>query len=253
MKARLFIALFSALWLASGAAVAQSTPGNTPTLPAPVQPSDIIYIFRGNAPVYTTNVATLLAGITSGVYGPATTTTNFVPQWASGFGNLLSAGLPVGLTGNSTIVETSAAGLISDSILSTNITKAGNVFTGTGSVVLQTSPSLATPTITGSASFAGSSSGVTILQASAVAGGGLLTLPNVVGTVLTTADHGTITPANVSPVTGSGSFVLSNAPVINSPTITGALRYAILPTGQPTSYACFDGNNRLISFPFRCQ
>ena len=66
-----------------------------------------------------TNVS-IVGGVlnaTGGVSGPGTTTNLFVPQWNGITGAALSAGLPVGLTGNSTIVETTSSGLLTSSIL----------------------------------------------------------------------------------------------------------------------------------------
>jgi hypothetical protein len=51
------------------------------------------------------------------VTGPGTTTVGNVPQWGNTGGSSITAGLPVGTTGNSTIVETSAGGLLASTIL----------------------------------------------------------------------------------------------------------------------------------------
>ena len=54
----------------------------------------------------------------SGVAGPGSSTNGFVPQWSGTGGNTLSVGLPVGLTGNSTIVETTSGGFLTNSLIS---------------------------------------------------------------------------------------------------------------------------------------
>jgi hypothetical protein len=113
MIARIFLL---ALMLIAPAAWAQ-TIGGAPPLQQPVQASDQIFIFRGSAPVYSTTVGTLLSGLTTGVYGPVSSSNGYVPTWNGVAGNKLNAGLPVGQTGNSTIVETGVSGLISSSIL----------------------------------------------------------------------------------------------------------------------------------------
>jgi hypothetical protein len=51
------------------------------------------------------------------VNGPGSSTNAYVPQWNGTTGASLSAGLPVGFTGNSTIVETNSGGLIANSLI----------------------------------------------------------------------------------------------------------------------------------------
>jgi len=53
-----------------------------------------------------------------GITGPASTTVGFVPQWSNTAGTALGAGLPVGTTGSNTIVETTAGGTISNTLIS---------------------------------------------------------------------------------------------------------------------------------------
>lgn len=301
MKSRILKVLCGVLiWTALiGGAAAQSI-GNAPVLSPPLQPTDKLFIFRGNTPVNAATVATLLSGLTTGVFGPATSTNGFVPTWNGVAGNALAAGLPVGQTGNSTIVETDSAGLISTAILPSTVSLLGNLVTGNGHVVLQISPTLTTPTLNSAtlatptltsatltnpaigfagATFAGSSSGQATLVAAATAGGSI-TIPNRTGTMVTTGDTATVsnamlvhpntTVAGVSCVlgsscaiaasnlsngtTGSGPIVLAGSPVLSSPIISnGTLRYTTLPTGTPTSYACFDGMGNLISFWAPCR
>jgi len=52
------------------------------------------------------------------VNGPGSSTNAYVPQWNGATGTSLSAGLPVGITGNSTIVATNSSGLIANSLIS---------------------------------------------------------------------------------------------------------------------------------------
>jgi hypothetical protein len=52
------------------------------------------------------------------VTGSGSSTNAHVPQWNGTSGTSLSAGLPVGVTGNSTIVETNSSGLIANSLVS---------------------------------------------------------------------------------------------------------------------------------------
>jgi len=52
------------------------------------------------------------------VKGPGSSTNAYVPQWNGTTGTSLSAGLPVGITGPSTIVETNSGGLIANALIS---------------------------------------------------------------------------------------------------------------------------------------
>src|SRR5271157_4635505 len=51
------------------------------------------------------------------VSGPGSSTNVYLPQWSGSSGTLLGAGLPVGLTGNSTVVETTSGGLLTSSLV----------------------------------------------------------------------------------------------------------------------------------------
>lgn len=120
MTGQRFIAV--ALFCCLGALNASAqTIGGAPPLPPPVQNTDQLFIFRGSASVYSTTVGTMLSGLTSGVYGPVSSANGYVPLWNGTGGNKLSAGLPVGLTGASTIVETDGSGLLSISLLPSSV------------------------------------------------------------------------------------------------------------------------------------
>lgn len=226
----------SALCLVASLSAAAQTISGVPAIPAPVLPSDQLFIFRGLAPAYSTTVSTLLSGLTTGVFGPGSSTNGHVPTWNGVSGNLLGAGLPVGTTGISTIVETDASGLISTTLLPT---------TGSGSVVLATSPTMTSPRI------AGSSSGSTILQASAIAGG-TLTFPAITGTLITTADIGTVPNAALanSSITINGSTCTLGASCTIPVVATKPFGKV---SGPPATYACFDTQGHLFSFPFHCR
>jgi hypothetical protein len=49
---------------------------------------------------------------------PGSSTNAYVPQWNGTTGTLLATGLPVGVTGSSTIVETNSSGLIANTLIS---------------------------------------------------------------------------------------------------------------------------------------
>src|SRR5271157_3618102 len=51
------------------------------------------------------------------VSGPGSSTNLYLPQWSGSSGTLLGVGLPVGLTGNSTVVETTSGGLLTSSLV----------------------------------------------------------------------------------------------------------------------------------------
>jgi len=109
--------------------------------------------------------------------------------------------------------------------------------TGSGALVFGTSPTLVTPTFTTSATFSGSTSGSTVVQATGVASG-TLTLPaatdTLVGKATTdtftnktfdTAGTGNVFKINgtqVSAVTGTGSTAVLAA----GPTLTGTIKLA---------------------------
>jgi hypothetical protein len=63
-----------------------------------------------------TGVASATGG-GGGISGPGTTINGHVPLWNGTTGSALAAGLPVGLTGSSTIVETTSGGLLTASIV----------------------------------------------------------------------------------------------------------------------------------------
>jgi hypothetical protein len=259
------------LLFGAGSAFGQ-TIGLAPAIPQPVRPSDQIFIFRQSAPVYSTTVATLLSGLTTGIFGPASSTNGYVPVWNGVAGNSLAAGLPVGLTGNSTIVETNSSGLISTSILPSSVTLLGNLSTGTGSIVLSTSPSLTTPTLTtaqlitptigtGGANFTGSSSGTTNVRASASALG-TLTLPAITGTLITNADLGTVSntmlASSIMTINGQTCALGQSCvvPVIAITTTNSAVKGRGLPAsgvGPPVAYACVDVRGTVFAFPFLCR
>lgn len=269
------------LSLALGSIGNAQTISNAPQLPSPPMPTDQIFIFRGNTPVYSTTIAALLSGLQTGVFGPASSNSGYIPLWNGTLGNSLSGGLAVGQTGNNTVVETGASGLISTSILPSSVSLLGNVVTGSGNVVLQTAPTLTsavltapiltsgtlnspritTPTISATgALFLGSASGVVTLLAAANAGAGQITLPNVTGNAVTTGDVGTVTDAMLSAssiiINGTSCQLGAGCTVplsFNNPTIINAnIKFTTLPTGTPKTYACFDVNGRLISFWARC-
>jgi len=83
--------------------------GTSPTGLAPVNGDCVV----GSGGAWT--VGSCLGG--GAVSGPGSSTSGYVPQWSGTSGTSLSVGLPVGLTGNSTIVETTSGGLITASLL----------------------------------------------------------------------------------------------------------------------------------------
>jgi hypothetical protein len=78
------------------------------------------------------NLTCGVPGGSGNVVGPVSSTGGYLPQWNGTSGALLSAGLPVGTTGNNTVVETSSGGLISAGIVPTlNQSTSGNAATAT--------------------------------------------------------------------------------------------------------------------------
>jgi len=148
--------------------------------------------------------------------------------------------------------QTSTAGLVTAGSVTTFTNKTfdtagtGNVFringtqvsavTGTGSAVLDSSPSLTTPTIgTAGANFSGSTSGTTVILASATASGSL-TLPAATDTLIGKATTDTLTNktfdtagtgnvfringTQITANTGTGSNVLASSPTLTSANLT---------------------------------
>ena len=69
-----------------------------------------------------TSTGALIYGTPAGsgnVSGPGSSTSGYVPQWSGTGGTSLSAGLPVGTSGNSTILQTGSGGTIAASVLPT--------------------------------------------------------------------------------------------------------------------------------------
>jgi hypothetical protein len=89
-------------------------PGVAPTAP----PNGAIWTQTANPGLYARIGSVSVGPFTpNGVVGPGTTLIGSVPVWSNATGTGLGAGLPVGLTGNSTIVETTSAGLLTASLI----------------------------------------------------------------------------------------------------------------------------------------
>jgi hypothetical protein len=88
---------------------------------------------------------------------------------------------------------------------------------------------LASPVITGTATFNGSTSGSIAVQATATAGTNTITLPAVTGTVITTGDTGTITSTMIADGTITNSDINASAAIAYSKlALTGAILNADL-------------------------
>jgi hypothetical protein len=106
--------------------------------------------------------------------------------------------------------------------------------TGTGKVVLQTSPSITTPTISsGGAAFSGSSSGSTTVAASATASG-TLTLPAATDTLTGKATTDTLTHKTID-TAGTGNHIQIGGNDL--PTSIGSTGQALVNTGSGLGFA----------------
>jgi hypothetical protein len=100
-------------------------------------------------------------------------------------------------------------------------TTLGSGITGSSLTSFGTSPALTTPVISsGGASFSGSTSGTTVLQANATASG-TITLPAVTGTVVTTGDTGTVTSTMIANATIIDADINASANIALSKLATG--------------------------------
>jgi len=139
-----------------------------------------------------------------GISGPGTTVTGYVPQWNSTTGSALSAGLPVGLMGNSTIIETNSSGTIAPASMPVATTGALGAVRPDGTTI----------TVNGSGvvSVVGSCAATSVIVGTTTVGGGtsgyiLYNNAGVIGNL---------------PTTGSGNVVLATAPTLPSATLTSA-------------------------------
>jgi hypothetical protein len=183
------------------------------------------------------------------VSGPGSSTAGYAPLWSGTTGTLLATGLPVGTSGNSTIVETNVSGLIASGIVPTlnqNTTGTAASFTGSlsGDVTgTQSTTAIAASTVTGKA-LTGFSAGAgsvtaadTILTAFNKIVGNINALVSGVSSVFgrtgaVTAQSGDYT---VSQVTGA-------APAA-SPTFTGTANFAAIGAAGNIAGNTFTGGN----------
>jgi hypothetical protein len=145
----------------------------------------------------------------------ASTTTALSKLAAVAVGNaLISNGVGSAPSWGKIGLATSVSGTLPVANGGTGVTSS----TGTGSVVLNSSPSITSPSLTtpaigsAGADFAGSTSGTTTLKASAVAGTTTVTMPGTTGTLALTSDiptvnNGTLTMAvSGTGLSGSATF-----------------------------------------------
>ena len=165
------------------------------------------------APAGLASTATSLVGGAAGSlpYQSAANTTTMLSVGTSGQVLMVAAGAPSWVTPKlNAFAETSSAEL--RSVLSDE--------TGTGLAVFNDSPSLVTPTVgSAGANFSGSTSGTTVLKASAVASG-TLSLPAGTGTLITSESVAADYVADAGG-TMSGALVVNNTITSNN-TIQGA-------------------------------
>jgi hypothetical protein len=124
--------------------------------------------------------------------------------------------------------------------VSTNIGLKANTAspTFTGTVTIPTGSSITLPTVSSGANYAGSTSGSTKLEASAIASG-TITLPAVTGTVVTTGDTGTVTSAMLVDGTIVDADINASAAIALSKLATSTAGNIIVfnSSGVPTAVA----------------
>ncbi len=99
-------------WAQSGQTFPQFILGS-PNATTPCGVGDMVPVIQGGG---TRKIPCSL--FVPGISGPGSTTVGYVPQWGTATGSALTAGLPVGQTGVSTIVETNSGGFIANSLIS---------------------------------------------------------------------------------------------------------------------------------------
>ena len=123
---------------------------------------------------------------TGDVLGPATNTNLYIPQWNGADSKVLKNGLPVGETGNSTVVKTSSGGKIDASIVPTlNQATTGNADTATTAGACTGNSA----TVTGFSLTSGKTlSVVKTMSFTAADDTGVYTMPTGTKTIMSTVD-----------------------------------------------------------------
>lgn len=186
----------------------------------------------------------LITGAASGnVTGPVSSTTGNIPQFADTTGQVLTNGLPVGVTGASTIVQTTAGGLLTTSLIAGNLaavtgvgtlssgtwngTIIGGIYGGTGA-----NNGASTLTLGGSVSFSGA-----FTTTLTVTGTTALTLPTS-GTIVTQGSAlGTPISGVATNLTGTAAGLTAGHVTTNA-NLTGP----ITSTGNATTVAAQTGS-----------
>ena len=137
------------------------------------------------------------------VSGPGSSTSGYIPQWSGTTGTSLSTGLPVGMTGNSTIVETTSGGLLTASLLPTatsstlgGVKPDGTTIANSSGAISVSYGTTSNTALQGNQTFTGEACYVWDSNTTVTAGSMLVSLPWTSGTVssLVTFTGGSSTP-----------------------------------------------------------